>query len=86
MSITEAAYVDRLLVDQCLAGDEDAWERLYRQCDRSLQLSIKRLLGSAGNDADLVNDRDGTVWEMLIDCNAKRLQRGWIDRHCIDLG
>lgn len=65
---------DKRLVQRCLAGDQSAWESLYRQCQRTLLFSVRLLLGPGRADEDLVEEIAAEVWASLIDQDAQRLR------------
>lgn len=55
------------LVADCLRGSDEAWERLYRGCQRSLLLSIKIMLGPEARDENLVDEISAQVWLWLLE-------------------
>jgi RNA polymerase sigma factor (sigma-70 family) len=69
------AAEDRRLVDQCLAGDEAAWDELYRRHHPALLRVIKILLVSKTGRADLVEEIASRVWYSLVSENGRRLGR-----------
>jgi RNA polymerase sigma factor (sigma-70 family) len=78
----DGVIADQRLVDECLAGDEAAWERVYGQCHPALLVSIKALLGSQAANDDLVQEIAARVWYSLLDGDGRRLQRYDADRRC----
>jgi DNA-directed RNA polymerase specialized sigma24 family protein len=60
----------RQIVKRCLAGDERAWERLYRRFHPRLRKAIELRLGSDGRDVDAVEEIASRVWYALLrdDC------------------
>ena len=64
---------DQRLVHQCLAGDDQAWERLYRRCHPRLLSAIKHLLGEDGADIHVVDDIAARVWYELLRDDAALL-------------
>jgi DNA-directed RNA polymerase specialized sigma24 family protein len=67
------AAEDRRLVEQCLAGDEAAWDELYRRHHPILLRIIKALLFSKTGRADLVEEIAARVWFSLVSENGRRL-------------
>lgn len=61
------------LVAACLRGDDWAWERLFRSCQRALLLSIKLMLGPEARDESLVDEIAAQVWLWLVE-NDRRLR------------
>ncbi|OHB66336.1 MAG: hypothetical protein A2V70_10060 [Planctomycetes bacterium RBG_13_63_9] len=74
-SARRAARADQRLVEQCLAGDERAWEQLYRQHHRRLLEAIKLLLGPEAADVHLVDEIAARVWYALLRDDGQLLAR-----------
>ncbi len=72
---------DRKLVDRCLAGDDEAWQKLFERFHPRLQKAIRFFLGPDGVDPHRVDEIAGQVWYVL-------LRRGGcvLDRYCPDQG
>ena len=49
-----------------MAGDEQAWEQLYRQHHRRLLRTIKSLCGPETADVHLVEEIAARVWYALL--------------------
>ena len=73
---------DRLLVDQCLTGDETAWEKLYYRCHPALIKAIRYLLGNDNRDPNLVEEIAARVWYILLRNDGELLGRFDPDRDC----
>ncbi len=58
------------MVERCLAGDQRAWERLYRRCHPRLRKAIELLLGVDAADGHLIEEIAARVWYALLrdDC------------------
>ena len=67
------AAEDRQLVERCLAGDEAAWEELYRRHHPTLLRVIRALLFSKTGRTDLVEEIAARVWFSLVSENGRRL-------------
>ncbi|MHC4401513.1 MAG: RNA polymerase sigma factor [Planctomycetota bacterium] len=57
---------DRKVVEGCLAGDERAWEQLYRRCHPRLVKAIELLLGTEADNVHLVEEIEARVWFALL--------------------
>jgi DNA-directed RNA polymerase specialized sigma24 family protein len=77
-----SARHDRLLVERCLAGDDDAWEQVYRQCHPRLLGFIDGMLRRRGAPADLRDDLAARVWHLVLADDGARLARFRADRGC----
>ena len=64
----------RQLVDDCVAGDGAAWDRLYRQCHSPLQRSIRAILGPIC-DSNLVEEIEARVWYSVAANSSRLLDR-----------
>lgn len=71
---------EQRLVMRCLAGEERAWEQLYRKCHPELLETIKFLQGGEANDAHLVEEIAARVWFELLRDRARLLARYEPDR------
>ncbi|MHB1035994.1 MAG: RNA polymerase sigma factor [Pirellulales bacterium] len=76
------AVLDRKLVDQCLTGDEAAWEQVFRQCQPPLLTSIRGLLGRDSGRMDLVEEIAARVWCSLLDGGTDLMDRYDVGRGC----
>ena len=65
---------ERQLVDQCLAGDEAAWNALFKAVHAPLVTVTKSLLTSTTDD-DLANEVVGRVWYSLVAEPTRKLGR-----------
>ena len=54
------------MVERCLAGDEQAWEQLYRQCHPILLLRIRLAIGGRNANAELVDEIAARVWHLVV--------------------
>lgn len=77
---TDAARADQRLVKRCLAGEEKAWEQLYRQCHPQLVRAVKLLLGSDAGDVHLVDEMAARVWYALLRDGSRLLASYDADR------
>ncbi len=71
---------DRHLVDRCLAGDQRAWERLYRKWHPQLLRVIRLLLGADAKDVHLVDEMAARVWYALLRDGSRLLASYDADR------
>ena len=71
----DGAQGDRLLIDNCLAGDVKAWERLYRRCHTPLLTTIRAFLGPAARDPNLIDEIAARVWYQLVGRGGVLLDR-----------
>ena len=62
----ERALTDRQLVEKCLKGDQQQWEKLYHQCQPRLRNAIEILLGLNSPDKYLVDEISARVWHALL--------------------
>jgi DNA-directed RNA polymerase specialized sigma24 family protein len=60
------AHSEQGLVDQCLDGNEDAWEKLFRRNQPFLLEAIRVLLRPGTADANLVEEIASRVWYALF--------------------
>jgi hypothetical protein len=67
-----ANHADREIVDRCLAGDERAWELLYRRWHPRLVKAIEFMLGAEAHDGHLIEEISARVWYAVLR-NDKRL-------------
>jgi DNA-directed RNA polymerase specialized sigma24 family protein len=69
-----------VLVQQCLLGQSEAWDRLYSLCHDSLCAAIRHFLTTP--DEDLVDELAACVWYALVreDC---RLMRKFSESRCV---
>ena len=65
---------ERKLVDQCLAGEESAWNELFKTVHAPLMTVTKSLLTSTTDD-DLVDEVVGRVWYSLVAEPTSKLGR-----------
>ena len=72
-SIGDGARAKQRLVEQCLASDQRAWERLYRKCHPRLRKAIELLLGSDAQDGHLVDEIAARVWYALLQDDCRLL-------------
>ncbi len=70
-----AAQADRNLVDRCLAGDQFAWETLYRECHPALVDSVKILLRSYAADEELAEEIAARIWYLVVQDDGDLLNR-----------
>lgn len=70
----QQAHEDRRLVDQCLAGKEGAWDRLYDQYQEALLGMIRSLVGPS-TPAELADEIAARVWYSLVQDDGRRLDR-----------
>jgi DNA-directed RNA polymerase specialized sigma24 family protein len=73
---------DRRLVERCLAGDVEAWSQMYFQVHTSLLASIRRFLGRAGQDTDLIEEIAARVWYALVKNRFELLGKFDVRRGC----
>lgn len=66
---------DRQLVDDCLTGQKDAWERLYHRCHPYLVAAVRKYLGGQANDQQLVEEIVAQVWFLVIQNDGQMLDR-----------
>jgi DNA-directed RNA polymerase specialized sigma24 family protein len=64
---------DYALVQRCLAGDEEAWARLYRRFHPHLLRVVARML-RCRDDAELVEEIAHQVWFALVVGDGRRLR------------
>lgn len=57
--------VEHEVVQRCLAGDERAWEKLYRRCHPRLRKAIELLLGVEASDGHVIEEIASRVWYAL---------------------
>jgi DNA-directed RNA polymerase specialized sigma24 family protein len=70
-----ALRADKLLAGRCLAGEVAAWEELYNQCHRPLQIAIRVMLGRQSADESLVDEIAARVWYALVANDGELLSR-----------
>jgi DNA-directed RNA polymerase specialized sigma24 family protein len=72
----EGPFLDRALVDACLAGDPNAWDDLYHQCHDWLLTTVCRILiqQNCGN-LELADEIAARVWFEVIRDDAALLDR-----------
>jgi DNA-directed RNA polymerase specialized sigma24 family protein len=75
MSAEQARAAEQLLIDQCLASDEAAWQILYRQQQPLILAKVARLLGRRARSEDLVEEIAALVWCSLLVKDGGRLRR-----------
>ena len=73
---------DRQLVDECLSGEQSAWERLYRRCHPALILAVRKHLGPRADDQELVDEIAAQVWFLVIQNDGQVLNRFSTKRDC----
>lgn len=73
-------FVDQQVVDRCLAGDERAWEKLYRKCHPRLRKAIELLLGVEASDGHVIEEIASRVWYALWKDNHRLLATYDADR------
>jgi DNA-directed RNA polymerase specialized sigma24 family protein len=73
MSTTEPVHPELLLVQRCLAGDQDAWHALYTEYHPRLRRHVCRMLRLPPAD-DLAEEITSRVWLSLIVGDHKRLR------------
>lgn len=73
---------DRRLIDLCVAGEVDAWSRLYGEFHDSLIFGIRAFLGRAGQDSSLVDEIAARVWYALVKNDFELLDRFDVQRGC----
>ena len=71
----QATAVEQRLVMRCLAGEEQAWEQIYRRCHPQLLEAIRFVLGGNGKDGHLVEEIAARVWYALVRNRARLLAR-----------
>ena len=76
------AFADAQMVQQCLAGDQQAWEQLYHRCHPRLMEAVRFLLGSDGRDGHLVEEIAARVWYCLLQDDARLLAQYDATRQC----
>jgi hypothetical protein len=69
------AYADHDLVQQCLAGEEHAWERMYARFHPPLLKAIEFMLGRNARDVHLIDEIAARVWYSLLRDGARLLSR-----------
>lgn len=72
---------EQRLVMCCLAGQERAWEQLYRRCHTDLVDAITLLLGPKAKDSHLVEEIAARVWYAVLRNEARLLARYDPDRN-----
>ena len=72
--------VDQQVVERCLAGDERAWEKLYRKCHPRLRKAIELLLGVDASDGHVIEEIAARVWYALLKDNHRLLAAYDADR------
>lgn len=82
----EGALSDAALVQQCLGGDEVAWEQLYYRCHPGLLRAIRFLLEPESRDINLVDEIAARVWYQLLRDDARLLSKFDPERDCRLLG
>ena len=71
--VLNAAAEDRKLVDRCLAGDQRAWQQLYRQCHGPLLRTITAWRQLKPVDTNLTEEIAAQVWCYLVENDGRRL-------------
>ena len=66
---------EQKLVNNCIAGEEKAWEELVLRYSRPLRSRIGAMLGARGRDANLVDEIVAEVWSTLFRRNGSLLGR-----------
>lgn len=66
---------EQQLVDNCVAGQEKAWEELFVRYSDLLQVRIRAILGARSRDANLVEEIAAEVWNTLYRKNESLLGR-----------
>jgi hypothetical protein len=75
MSAAEQPRPESLLIQECLAGDQEAWRLLHRLYHPQLLLKITELLGpGARKDRDTAEEIAGRVWLALVVRDSYRLR------------
>lgn len=74
--------VDRVLIDECLAGNADAWTRLYQKYQPRLLASIRASLASTLRRNDVIDEVASRVWYAVVSDNARLLARFAPGRNC----
>jgi DNA-directed RNA polymerase specialized sigma24 family protein len=74
MSTADESISERLLVEQCLAGKNAAWQQLCDQYQGRLRDSIQRSMGPEACNQSLVDEIETSVWESLQQGNGRRLR------------
>ena len=77
------AYAHGRLVQRCLAGDDEAWDRLYRECQPPLLAAIRLLLGEDSRNQDVVDEIASRVWYALFREDRRLLARYDPERHSL---
>ena len=72
-SVKDHVNGDRQIVDRCLAGDKQAWERLYRTYHPRLRRAIQLLLGAEASDVHVIDEIAARVWYALLQNDGRLL-------------
>ena len=80
--VASSVAQDRQLVERCLTGEVKAWSQLYQQAHDSLLNSIRRFLGRAGQNTDLIEEIAARVWYALVRDSFELLGRFDVSRGC----
>ena len=66
---------DQELMERCVQGDLEAWDKIYLQCQPALLLSIKTMLIGKVADPNLAEEISARVWYAMIKEDGKLLAR-----------
>jgi DNA-directed RNA polymerase specialized sigma24 family protein len=66
---------EQKLVNDCVAGNEQAWEELFKRYRDALHLRIRAILRSRSRDANVVDEIAAEVWSTLFCRNSSLLGR-----------
>ncbi len=82
MILSNELLEDRLLVDGCLAGDPESWEKIYQLHHDRLLMTIRALTFGTHIGAELVDEIAARVWFSIVDNQGRLLDRFDPNRGC----